>query len=169
MTTKVAAVGFEHGPLRYFPKVLREPRRAWAVIPLAWLFCIIPSLGLAYLVQNMAPQLDLPEFPIKGHVGFFALAVFAPIVETFILAAIVTVLRLFLSPTGTVFLSAAGWGVAHSLSASAWGLVVWWPFLVMSMLYLVWRRRSFWLAIAVPAAVHMMQNAGPAFQVAYGA
>ena len=168
MTANVASSVFHDGPLSLFPKVLREPRRAWLVIPLAWLLCIIPSLGLAYLVQNMAPRLDMPEFPIKGHVGFFALAVFAPIVETFILAAIVSVLRLVFSPTIAVFLSAIGWGVAHSLQAAAWGFVVWWPFLIMSMLYIVWRQRGFWLAIAIPAAVHMMQNSGPAYGVAYG-
>ena len=168
MSTAVAKSVFNDGPLSLFPKALREPRRAWLVIPLAWLLCIIPSLGLAYLIQTFAPRLDLPEFPIKGHVGFVALAVFAPIVETFILAAIVSILRLVLSPTVTVFASAIGWGIAHSLQASAWGFVVWWPFLIMSMLYLVWRQRGFWLAIAIPAAVHMLQNAGPAYQVAYG-
>ena len=158
---------FGEGPLSIFPKLLREPGRAWLVIPFAWLLCIVPSLGLAYLVQAVAPQLDLPEFPIKGHVGFLALAVLAPIIETFILAAIVSVLRLIFSPTVTVIVSSIGWGIAHSLQASAWGFVVWWPFLIMSMLYLVWRQRGFWLAIAIPAAVHMMQNAGPAYQVAY--
>ena len=168
MRSAVATGQFDNGPLSYLPRPLREPRRAWLAIPLAWLLCILPSLALAYAVSAFAPQLDLPEFPVKGHVGFFALALFAPVVETLILAAIVTVLRLFLSPTMTVFLSAAGWGLAHSLEASAWGLVVWWPFLIMSMLYLVWRERSLWLALAVPAAVHMMQNAGPAYQVAYG-
>ncbi|GAA4719330.1 hypothetical protein H9L13_08395 [Sphingomonas lutea] len=168
MSQAVTAAPFREGPLSFFPKLLREPGRAWLVVPVAWLLCIVPSLGLAYLVSSVAPQLDLPEFPIKGHVGFLALAVFAPVVETLILAAIVTVLRLFLSPTLTVFVSAAGWGLAHSLEASAWGLVVWWPFLIMSMLYLVWRERSIWLALAIPAAVHMMQNAGPAYQVAYG-
>lgn len=165
----VATTAFSDGPLSLFPQALREPRRAWLVIPLAWLLCIIPSLGFAYLVQNLAPELDLPEFPIKGHVGFLALAVFAPIVETFILAAFITLFRWVFSPTVSVFLSAIGWGVAHSLQASAWGFVVWWPFLIMSMLYLVWRQRGFWLAIAIPAAVHMLQNAGPAYSVAYQA
>jgi hypothetical protein len=37
----------------------------------------------------------------------------------------------------------------------------------MSMLYVVWRERGFWIAIMVPAAVHMLQNAAPAYQVAY--
>ena len=169
MTARVATAVFEDGPLSLFPKPLREPRRAWVAIPLAWVLCIVPSLGFAYLVQAVAPQLDLPEFPIKGHVGFFALAVFAPIVETLILAAFITLLRLAFSPTVAVFLSAIGWGVAHSIQATAWGFVVWWPFLIMSMLYIVWRQRGFWLAIAVPATVHMLQNAGPAYQVAYPA
>ena len=165
MTTAGAATVFNDGPLSLFPRPLREPRRPWLAIPLAWLFCIVPSLAFAYLVQNIAPQLDLPEFPVKGPVGFFALAIFAPIVETLILAAFITLFRLVFSPTVTVFLSAIGWGVAHSLQASAWGLVVWWPFLIMSMLYIVWRQRGFWIAIAIPAAVHMLQNAGPAYQV----
>ena len=169
MTARLAAAVFEDGPLCLFPKPLREPRRAWLAIPLAWLLCIIPSLAFAYLVQAIAPQLDLPEFPIKGHLGFFALAVFAPIVETFILAAFIMLLRMAFSPTVSVFLSAIGWGVAHSIQASAWGFVVWWPFLIMSMLYVVWRQRGFWIAIAIPAAVHMLQNAGPAYQVAYQA
>ena len=167
MTASIATPVFSDGPLSLFPKPLREARRAWLAIPLAWLFCIIPSLALAYLVQSFAPRLDLPEFPIKGHVGFFALAVFAPVVETFILAALITLFRLVFSPAVSVFLSAFGWGIAHSAQASAWGLVVWWPFLIMSMLYVVWRERGFWIAIMVPAAVHMLQNAAPAYQVAY--
>lgn len=165
--TAVARTLFDQGPLSLFPKPLREPRRAWLAIPLAWLLCIVPSLAFAYLIQAFAPRLDMPEFPIKGHVGFLALAVFAPIVETFILAAFITLFRIIFSPTVSVFLSAFGWGLAHSLQASAWGFVVWWPFLIMSMLYLVWRQRGFWLAIAIPAAVHMLQNAGPAYRVAY--
>ncbi len=167
MNASLATTIFSDGPLSLFPRALREARRAWLVIPLAWLFCIVPSLVLAYAVQAFAPQLQMPEFPIKGHVAFLALAVFSPIVETLILAAFITLFRFVFSPTLSVFLSAIGWGVAHSIQASAWGLVVWWPFLIMSMLYVVWRERGFWIAIMVPAAVHMLQNAGPAYQIAF--
>jgi len=159
---------FTEGPLSLFPQFLREPCKPWIVILAAWLLCILPSLILAFVVQSVAPTLGMPEFPIKGHLAFFAIAIFAPVVETLILAAIVSTLRLFLSPTAAVMLSAVGWGVAHSLQAAAWGFVVWWPFLIMSMLYLVWRQRSIWLALAIPAAVHMLQNAGPGYLVAYG-
>jgi hypothetical protein len=167
VSASLATTIFSDGPLGFFPRPLREPRRAWLAIPLAWLFCIVPSVAFAYVVQALAPQLDMPEFPIKGHVAFLALAVFSPIIETLILAAFITLFRFVFSPTVSVFLSAIGWGVAHSTQASAWGLVVWWPFLIMSMLYVVWRQRGFWIAIMVPAAVHMLQNAGPAYQIAY--
>jgi hypothetical protein len=167
VTANVATTVFSDGPLSLFPRPLREARRAWLAIPLAWLICIVPSLGLAYLVQAFAPQLTMPEFPIKGHVAFVALAIISPLIETLILAAFITLFRLVFSPTVSVFLSAIGWGIAHSTQASAWGLVVWWPFLIMSVLFVVWRQRGFWIAIMVPAAVHMLQNAGPAFQIAY--
>ena len=169
MSTSVAPAAFADGPLSLFPKLLREPRRPWLAIIVAWLLCILPSVALAAAVQGLAPQLGMPEFPLKGHAAFFAIAIFAPVVETFILAAIVSTLRLIFSPTATVILSAIGWGVAHSLQAAAWGFVVWWPFLIMSMLYLVWRQRSIWLALAIPAAVHILQNSGPGYLVAYGA
>ena len=167
MTASLATTVFSDGPLSLFPRPLRDARRAWLAIPLGWLFCIVPSLALAYVVQAFAPQLAMPGFPIRGHVAFLALAVFSPIIETLILAAFITLFRLVFSPTVSVFLSAIGWGVAHSTQASAWGLVVWWPFLIMSMLYVVWRERGFWIAIMVPAAVHMLQNAGPAYKIAY--
>ena len=169
MTAEVATIVFSHGPLRYFPKPLREPRRAWLAITLGWLFCVVPSVALAFLVEAFAPQLAMPEFPIRGHVAFLALAVLSPIVETLILATFITLFRLVFSPTVSVFLSAIGWGIAHSIQASAWGLVVWWPFLIMSMLYVVWRQRGFGIAIMVPATVHMLQNAVPAYQIAYSA
>ena len=169
MTAEVATIAFRDGPLSLFPKPLREPRRAWLAILLGWLFCIVPSAALAYLVEAFAPHLAMPEFPIRGHVAFVALAILSPIVETLILAAFISLFRLVFSPTVSVFLSAIGWGIAHSTQASAWGLVVWWPFLIMSMLYVVWRQRGFSAAIMVPATVHMLQNAVPAYQIAYPA
>jgi hypothetical protein len=67
-----------------------------------------------------------------------------------------------------VLFSSAGWGIAHSLAAPIWGLVIWWPFLVFSTLFVVWRSRSLVAAFAVPAAVHALQNLGPAIVVASG-
>ncbi len=74
---------------------------------------------------------------MQGPVAILLLFAFAPFVETLIMAAVLSLLASFLSPTLAVFLSPALWGIAHSLQAAAWGLVIWWPFVIFSTLYLV--------------------------------
>jgi len=48
-------------------------------------------------------------------------------------------------------------------------LVIWWPFLVFSTLFVTWRDRSLTLAFLIPMCVHALQNLLPAILVAYGA
>ena len=72
-----------------------------------------------------------------------------------------------MSPTLAVLVSAALWGIAHSLQAAAWGLVIWWPFVIFSTLYMVWRERSVWAALGVVTATHALQNLGPALLIAH--
>jgi hypothetical protein len=84
------------------------------------------------------------------------------------MGVVLLILLLFLSPTAAIVVSAIGWGVAHSLVAPMWGLVIWWPFLVFSTLFVAWRGRSLALAFAIPMAVHALQNLLPALLVAQG-
>jgi hypothetical protein len=67
-----------------------------------------------------------------------------------------------------VIASAAAWGVLHSIAAPVWGLVIWWPFLIFSTLFVVWRGRSLALAFVVPMLAHGLQNLLPALLVATG-
>jgi len=46
--------------------------------------------------------------------------------------------------------------------------VIWWPFLIFSTLFVVWRQRGFWTAVAVVATTHALQNLGPGLKVAFG-
>jgi membrane protease YdiL (CAAX protease family) len=99
---------------------------------------------------------------------FFLLVVFAPIVETLIMGAVLLLLERLFGFLPALLLSAIAWGLAHSLQAPAWGLVIWWPFLIFSLTFLVWRRRSLLLAFAMPAAVHGLQNLVPAVLLVSG-
>ena len=148
--------------LRFLPAPLREPRRAWLAILIGFVLTITGSLALSYLSQSAAPGLPTPEFPVKGWVALFALVVFAPFVETLIMAAAIEILLLILPPRFAVIASATGWGIAHSLAAAAWGLVIWWPFLIFSTLYVTWRGKGRAIAIAIVFAVHALNNLGPA-------
>jgi membrane protease YdiL (CAAX protease family) len=67
-----------------------------------------------------------------------------------------------------VLLSSVGWGIAHSLQSPPWGLVIWWPFLIFSITFLTWRRRSLGVAFALPMLVHALQNLGPALLMVSG-
>lgn len=159
---------FDDNLLRFLPSPLREPRRAWLAVAIGWLLSILGSLALAGLAKLLAPELPTPAFPMKGPIALFLLVVFSPLLETLIMAGFLSLFLRFLPPAGAILLSAAGWGVAHSLEALGWGLVIWWPFLIFSTLFVVWRQRGFWVGVGVAAATHALQNLGPGLAVALG-
>ena len=96
------------------------------------------------------------------------LVLFAPLVETLIMAALLTGLALIVSPTAAVLITALMAGLVHSYVAAAWGLVIWWPFVIFSTLYMVWRERSVIAALGVATATHALQNLLPALKIAFG-
>ena len=154
--------------LKFLPAPLREPRRAWLAILTGWALSLLGSIALATLSKFFAPALPAPEFAMKGPLVFLLLVLFAPLVETLIMGGVLSLLLRIANPTVAILLSAFGWGLAHSSQALGWGLVIWWPFLIFSTLYVVWRQRGFWVAIGVVTATHALQNLGPSLLVAFG-
>ena len=154
--------------LKFLPSPLREPRRAWLAILVGAALTLAGSIALAVVSKALAPDLPTPAFPMKGPLALFLLVALAPLLETLIMAGFLSLFLRFLPPAGAILLSAAGWGVAHSLEALGWGLVIWWPFLIFSTLFVVWRQRGFWAGVGVAAATHALQNLGPGLKVAFG-
>ena len=149
-------------PFAYLPRPLLEPARPGISILVGWLTTFIPSILLGLIVTNLMPTAAQPQLALNTPAGLVLVAVVAPLLETLIMAGVLSLLLRFLPPSGAVLVSSAGWGIAHSLAAPVWGLVIWWPFLVFSVLYVTWRKRSLGAGIAVPAAVHCLQNLLPA-------
>jgi membrane protease YdiL (CAAX protease family) len=155
--------------LKFLPAPLREPRRAWLAILTGWLMSLIGSLALAAIVSGIAPDLAKPDFKgISGVTALFLLVVFSPLVESLIMGGVLVVLQRFLSPAGAIITSSLLWGIAHSLGALSWGFTIWWPFLIFSTLFVVWRQHGFWAGVGVAAAAHALQNLGPGLVVAFG-
>jgi hypothetical protein len=98
----------------------------------------------------------------------FAVVFFAPVLETLIMGTVLLVLLRFVGPMWAILLSSIGWGVAHSWQVPIWGLTIWWPFLVLSTLFVTWRRRSLWLAFLLPMIAHAMQNFPTGMLIATG-
>ena len=141
---------------------LLEPRRPLRAIVVGWLVVAIPALALAALVGWLFPDVPSPKLPTEGMIAFVALVIISPLVETLIMAAVIEIGLLALPPLPVVLLSSIGWGIAHSLSAPTWGMVIWWPFLIFSTLYVTWRGEGRVKAIAIVATVHALNNLIPA-------
>lgn len=144
------------------PAFLFEPRQPARAILLAWPLVTLPALGLAAFFSWLIPGAPRPVFDGDPWLIFFMVEVFAPIVESLIMAVVLEVLLRIFPWQAAVSLSAIGWGVAHSLQAPTWGLVIWWPFLIFSILYVTWRKRSKLAAIGIAASVHALNNLIPA-------
>ena len=155
-------------PVTILPRVLREPRRPGLALLAAWMTALLPSLVIAAIIAAAAPDAQQPEFGGGGVSLFLMMVLFAPIVETLIMAAVLSLLLRVLPPTAAVLASAAAWGVAHSLAAPVWGLVIWWPFLVFSTLFITWRERSWLAGAGMAAAAHGLQNSIPAGAILLG-
>lgn len=144
------------------------PERPLRAIAVGWLVTFPVTILFAYVGSKLFPDLKQPDFPISGAMAIFLLAVFSPVVETLIMGTILLLLVRLFGPVAAIFISSVGWGIAHSLAASAWGLVIWWPFLIFSTLFVTWRKRSLWLAFLLPMCVHALQNLPTSIFVAYG-
>jgi len=155
-------------PISFLPKPLREPRRPLLALAIAWATAFLPSIPLGAAVTSLLPREALPQFPTVDWYIFFLLVVAAPLLETMIMGAALLLLRIFLSPTHAVLVSAVGWGILHSTAAPAWGLVIWWPFLVFSTVFLTWRSRSLLAALGLAAATHALHNFLPALLLVLG-
>ena len=170
MTAETSAVVRDESPVKltFLPKQIREPRRPAVALAVAWLTTFLPSIGLAALIGLVAPDVPQPKFDVTGPMAIFLLAVFAPVLETLIMGGVLLILLRFVSPTVAVVMSSVGWGIAHSTAAPTWGLVIWWPFLIFSTLFVTWRQRSLASAFAMPALAHALHNLPTASLVAAG-
>lgn len=157
-----------HLRLSFLPKAILQPSRPARAVLVAWLTTFLPSIALAALVGTLMPEAREPEFNVSGPLAIFLLVFFAPIVETLIMGTILLILLRIVSPVAGIMVSAFGWGVAHSLATPVWGLIIWWPFLVFSALFVTWRSRSVLAAFAMAATVHGLHNLPPALLVASG-
>lgn len=147
-----------------------SPRRglvAYALI--AGLVSLVGSMVLAGSADAIArgvgiaqPAEGMPEWSI-GWVDLAGLVVFAPIVETLLLSALLWALsRVIASPVRIAAVSALLWGGLHGAVAPMWFFGTVWAFFVFSYAYLAWRPRSYRHAFVAAALPHAMQN-GAAF------
>jgi len=159
---------FDDNFLKFLPAPIREPRRAWLAIPMAWVLSFLGSLALALLVQWIAPTARTVEIPpLPAWAIILGFAVISPILESILMGLGLKFLLGRMTAGPAILSSAIFWGAVHSIQVPVWGLAIWWPFLIFSTLFVVWQQRGFWIGVWVAAATHFLQNLGPSLAIAY--
>jgi hypothetical protein len=130
----------------------------------AWLIAFIPSWVLAAIVETSLALLGHkgPHPAYSSLLEFLVSAVIvAPWLETLIMWPVLAVLMLILRKTvlvalmsGVIFGGLHVWGGPHI----AQGVAATWAFLILSLCFLEWRKKSRRRAIAVTALVHTCTN-----------
>jgi hypothetical protein len=125
----------------------------------AWLIVFVPTVAIGTI--GTALGIPGPEVPLPGKLAFFAVAaiLIAPWAETLLMWPILWILKRFIqSPLWVASASAVVWGMLHGLNAVGHGLTATWMFLVFSLCFLEWEKKSKLTAIGVTALLHMCQN-----------
>lgn len=153
--------------LSFLPRPLLEPRRPTRAILTAWATAFLPTALVGALITFLMPDARQPVFNFGPGELLFRVVLIAPVAETLVMGIALLILLRFFNPVVAVLVSAIGWGLLHSLAVPIWGLVIWWPFLIFSTLFVTWRRRSLVAAFAVPAVAHACHNLLPALALAF--
>ena len=147
------------GPLAFLPVSLFEARRPWRVMPIAAAVALAGSVAIGVTIATLFDGgTGLAMGRAAPWLLWVLIAVASPVLESIAMAIGLVLLRLALPPWPAAVASAIAWGLLHALAAPLWGLVVWWPFLIFSIVWLTWRPRGFWRATALAAAVHALHN-----------
>ncbi|RST31159.1 hypothetical protein HMF7854_10160 [Sphingomonas ginkgonis] len=149
--------------LAVLPDLLFRPERPVRYIAVAWALSFAGSMLLSFLVHAVSPDLAGPDFGKQpAAILMFLVVILSPLIETLMMAAFILLLLRLVAPATAVVASAVAWGAFHSSFAPAWGLVIWWPFLIFSIAFVTWRERGFWVAVGLVALTHGLQNLLPA-------
>ena len=145
--------------LAFLPDFLFELDR-WPerYIAKAWLVMLVPMLPLSAAVNLLVRPEKHPEFRIDSIPTLLIFFVAGPLLETLIQAVMLAGLTRLMSAAAAAATCAVLWGLLHSTAVPTWGLVVWWPFLILSIVYLTWRQVGLVKAIGMTFALHAVHD-----------
>lgn len=136
------------------PKAAYLGRALLADLPVT----VAVSFAITKLTGIPAPGLPWETLPRV----LLAMCVFAPLVETFGMVILIWILRRLVSRAAYVpFATAIVCAGLHSLARPLWGLEVFWGFLIFTLCYLAWEKKSPLLAFGMTTILHSLHNLLP--------
>jgi uncharacterized membrane protein YjgN (DUF898 family) len=138
----------------------------WRYTMLLALLAIIPAIaivgfvrfGMAFAGLNTA-RFDAP--PVSASFsGAFGTIVFAPILETILLALLIAILSSFMSnKLHVAAVSGIAWGLGHAAFGLLWFFGPAWSFFILTCAFIAWRGKGFKQAYFVAFIPHVLNNA----------
>lgn len=124
------------------------------------------TVAIGFLLNGLTGT-TWPEFPADSLPRLLvAMCFVAPLLETIGLAVIIWILqRVVPRPAWVPLVAALVCATLHSLAKPLWGLEVFWAFLIFSLCYVTWARKSVWSALGLTALLHALHNLTPAIAV----
>jgi hypothetical protein len=139
----------EQGRIRYAVKAL-----PFAVIP-----AMVVSVSIGLLFDDLENPRFVDDLAVRPVFLFFFAVVIGPLLETLFMWPLIALLSLVTRNVWTIaVVSGAVWGLMHSLQVTQWGFSVFGSFVVLSIAFVEWRKKSLGSAILVPWMIHGMQN-----------
>ena len=143
--------------------LLRPSLPMWKFCLAAFPLALFPSLalfgGVLFLFSAAGVDTSSIQPPSRSATAgeVFGSVIFAPVVETYLLALILRgLLKATTRPLLAATASAVVWGAFHGLFAPLWFFGSVWSFFVFSCAFIGWQERSFkqaYIAAAVPHAL----------------
>ena len=122
--------------------------------------CFIIAILLFGILTHFSlmPEVDESEMRIT-IMDAFGIIIFSPWSETLLMYVLFSFLKVCkIKGNWLVFISALLWSGGHSFLEWQWGIVVFWGFVVFSISFLEWQKKSNRDAIFVTGTIHMINN-----------
>ena len=114
--------------------------------------------GMTYSGVNIARIYPPPTS--TSIAGAFSAIIFAPFIETYLLAFLITILSSFISnKVHIAIISGIVWGLGHAAFGLLWFFGPAWIFFILTCAYIAWREKSFKHAYFAAFVPHVLNNA----------
>ena len=138
----------------------------WRYILVLLPLIMIPAMAMINAVRFGLEfaGVDLTRFsppPVSSSAtGAFGSIIFAPFIETYLLAVLITILSSFIpNRIHVVVVSGLMWGAFHAVFGLLWFFGAAWAFFMFSCAFIAWRQKSFKHAYFAAFVPHVLNNA----------
>ncbi len=129
---------------------------------LSFLSALVISLLLRLVLGSSKTEnapLAQSVITLGPYLALILMALAAPLIETLFLGCVITLMKWKRASFWmTVFIASFLAAIVHSLASLAWGVAIFFPFMIFSIAFSVWGRERWLKGYFVSATIHALHN-----------